>query len=156
MVSTFVMREEVRGQMRPRFSARGGVVRTYKHPRDMLWETVIRDAYTRQCDAAMHDGEVSIEIYVRRHLPLSIKRPDADTHKPDIDNVAKSVLDALNGVAFVDDRCVTRLVVDKAPRYLDSRDAMVVVVRDVDDGISRGRETLWQRFTSYLTQSDRS
>jgi Holliday junction resolvase RusA-like endonuclease len=33
--------------------------------------------------------------------------------KPDIDNVGKAVLDALNGVAFVDDKQVVRLVLTK-------------------------------------------
>jgi Holliday junction resolvase RusA-like endonuclease len=33
--------------------------------------------------------------------------------KPDLDNVAKAVLDACNGVAWIDDRQVVRLVVEK-------------------------------------------
>ena len=33
--------------------------------------------------------------------------------KPDLDNVAKGVLDALNGVAYVDDTQVVRLLVQK-------------------------------------------
>ena len=35
------------------------------------------------------------------------------TAKPDIDNVAKIVLDALNGVAWTDDKCVVDLHVAK-------------------------------------------
>jgi Holliday junction resolvase RusA-like endonuclease len=39
------------------------------------------------------------------------------TGKPDVDNLAKLVLDALNGVFFADDKQVTMLIVSK--RYTD-------------------------------------
>ena len=35
------------------------------------------------------------------------------TIKPDADNIAKCILDPLNGVAFVDDNHVCRLVIEK-------------------------------------------
>ena len=35
------------------------------------------------------------------------------TQKPDADNIAKSVLDALNGLAYADDKQVVTLEVDK-------------------------------------------
>jgi Holliday junction resolvase RusA-like endonuclease len=34
-------------------------------------------------------------------------------HKPDLDNLAKIILDSLNGIAFDDDRQVVRLEVSK-------------------------------------------
>lgn len=47
----------------------------------------------------------------KRELKLSGKiRP---TMKPDNDNIAKSVLDALNGVAYLDDKQIVELAVDK-------------------------------------------
>ena len=33
--------------------------------------------------------------------------------KPDVDNIAKAVLDALNGIAYDDDKQITSLVIDK-------------------------------------------
>lgn len=43
------------------------------------------------------------------------------THKPDADNVAKAVLDALNGLAYEDDSQVQELVIIKkyAPAGVD-------------------------------------
>jgi len=35
------------------------------------------------------------------------------TIKPDTDNIAKSILDSLNGIAYKDDKQVVRLKVDK-------------------------------------------
>ena len=40
----------------------------------------------------------------------------ADTKKPDVDNIAKNVLDALNGLAWSDDSQITSLSVKKMPR----------------------------------------
>lgn len=48
------------------------------------------------------------------------------TVKPDCDNVAKAVLDALNGVAYADDACVTRLYVSKV--WTENRDAVLVAL----------------------------
>lgn len=57
-----------------------------------------------------------------------------DTGKPDCDNIAKAVLDALNGVAFDDDSQVVTLVVRKYPRVrISSDDEYVrVTISDVD------------------------
>lgn len=35
------------------------------------------------------------------------------TIKPDTDNIAKSILDSLNGIAYLDDKQVIRLTVEK-------------------------------------------
>lgn len=67
----------------------------------------------------MLDGPVRVEVLV--FAPLPKKRPkrvvrEPYTVKPDADNVAKQVLDALNGLAYADDAAVTELVVRKMPR----------------------------------------
>jgi len=45
----------------------------------------------------------------RKRLPDLIKPGDPHTHRPDIDNLSKSVLDALNGLAFTDDALVVEI-----------------------------------------------
>ena len=67
----------------------------------------------------MLTGPVRVEVLV--FAPLPKKRPkrvvrEPYTVKPDADNVAKQVLDALNGLAYADDAAVTELVVRKMPR----------------------------------------
>lgn len=55
--------------------------------------------------------------------------------KPDIDNIAKAVLDGLNGVAYSDDSKVTTICVRK--RYVTDVERLVILVNDefeVDDG----------------------
>ena len=62
---------------------------------------------------------VSVRILTMRPMPKS--RPkritsEPDVYKPDCDNIAKLVLDALNGVAWSDDTQVTVLNVFKCDR----------------------------------------
>lgn len=67
----------------------------------------------------MLDGPVRVEVLVFAPLPKTRPKRVARepyTVKPDADNVAKQVLDALNGLAYADDAAVTELVVRKMPR----------------------------------------
>ena len=64
-------------------------------------------------------GPVSVSIEVSAPLPKARPKKvvrEPYTVKPDADNVAKQVLDALNGLAYADDAAVTELVVRKMPR----------------------------------------
>ena len=49
----------------------------------------------------------------RKRLPDLIKPGDPHTHRPDIDNLSKAVLDALNGLAFTDDALVVGIAARK-------------------------------------------
>ena len=55
---------------------------------------------------------------------------EPDTFKPDIDNVAKAFLDALNGVAYEDDRCVTSIEVRKAHRERIAEEYVIVTIEE--------------------------
>lgn len=68
------------------------------------------------------EGAVRAEITAYYGIPKSAsKRTRADmlsryirpAKKPDLDNVAKIVLDSLNGLAYKDDAAVVELVVEK-------------------------------------------
>ena len=68
--------------------------------------------------------KVSIEVFLNipKGITKSVKVGMANDEikpltKPDVDNIAKLVLDALNGVAFVDDKQIIELSVKK--RYWD-------------------------------------
>lgn len=57
---------------------------------------------------------------------LRADAPDAKPSKPDADKAARAVLDALTGIAFVDDAQVTELVVRK--RWGDTPGAVIAIV----------------------------
>ena len=109
---------KVRGKGRPRFT-RGGRPYTPKATRD--YERAIRDAFENAPGRPREpfSGPIAVSIMTYRQLPNSTPKSvsrEPDTHKPDADNVAKVVLDALNGVAWLDDAQVTSLTVVKLDR----------------------------------------
>lgn len=70
------------------------------------------------------DGEIRVQIEFRFALPKSAPRHDQlaiskghilhKTTKPDLDNLAKAVLDALNGIVWVDDARICSLILTKS------------------------------------------
>lgn len=145
---------EVVGKPRPRFTSYGGRVRTFTPKKGETFESLVRVAYQAQ-GGTMHDGAVEVEIAYRRPMPKS--RPKGverewDSFKPDIDNVAKAVLDALNGVAFADDKCVVSLRAAKLPRVRCQHEELYVRIGEVDDHTEFAMEETWQRFTRSTEQ----
>ena len=57
----------------------------------------------------------------------SVSKWESGASKPDLDNLAKAAADALNGLAYRDDSCITDLVVRK--RY-GTEPRLEVVIRD--------------------------
>ena len=108
----------VRGQGRPRF----GHGRAYKAEEDKAWEDKIRMAYHRG-RRGLHirkGAPVFVTIEAVKAVPASwSKKRQLEAQgkfwdgKPDADNIAKSVLDALNRTAWDDDKQVTGLTVTK-------------------------------------------
>ena len=109
---------KISGKGRPRFT-RSGRPYTPKATRD--YEAAIREAFENAPGRPPEpfSGPIAVCINTHRQLPKSTPKSvysEQDTHKPDIDNVAKIVLDALNGVAWEDDAQVVSLKVLKLNR----------------------------------------
>lgn len=108
----------VRGKGRVRFVRQTG--RTYTPDATAEAMERIRMAYVEAGGEKAPKGQpVGVLIMVRRPLPAT--RPkrmtsEPDVYKPDVDNIAKLVLDALNGCAWEDDTQVMDLQVMKARR----------------------------------------
>ena len=121
----------VKGKARPRFARAGKRVYT---PNDTIKaERDIRKAFLAAGGTQAPKGiEVTVHITTVRPLPKS--RPkriesEPDVYKPDLDNIAKLVLDALNGVAWYDDTQVTELVVGKCERIRGVTEQTIVWIR---------------------------
>ena len=113
----------VKGKARPRFSK--GRAYTPKGTKDA--ELRIKTEYRYACiqaygalQTAPEGVPVIIYICTTRNVLSGFRRRDGDAHddlqKPDADNIAKLVLDALNGVAYEDDSQVDSLMVVKGTR----------------------------------------
>lgn len=106
---------------RPKFSNRDGFVKTYTPEKTVNYENLVKSEFM-QSGYRMLDGELFVVIKAYFTIPksTSIKkciqmreemiRP---TKKPDADNIAKIVCDALNSLAYKDDSQIVSLKVDK-------------------------------------------
>ncbi len=114
----------VEGQRRPRASVLAGRAHVRKDARDRVRAQEIRRAFEdARAAAGLPCVPVAgpVEVCVRCHMPLPKGAPRRVesmpfTRKPDADNVGKSVLDALNATAWLDDAQVTCLLVRKLDR----------------------------------------
>jgi Holliday junction resolvase RusA-like endonuclease len=112
------------GKARARVVTQGGYTHSYTPEKTALYERLVADTYK-----FTFPGEKPltgpVELILRAFLPVpeswaKSKKAKAlagiitPTVKPDADNLAKSVCDALNGVAWIDDKQVIKLHVIKA------------------------------------------
>lgn len=120
----------VRGKGRPRFVRATG--RAYTPDKTAEAMAAIRAAWEDMTDDKAPSGTpVSVTIMTTRPLPKSRPKKvmrEADTVKPDADNIAKCALDSLNGVAWDDDTQVTRLNVMKLYRFKGAREETTITV----------------------------
>lgn len=132
MTFTFDIVGEPQGKGRPRFSTRGGFVKTYTPEKTASYENFVKVCYLNKYKGQKLDGDIIAEITAYFSIPKSFskkKRSEAiegkikPTKKPDTDNIAKTILDSLNGIAFEDDKQVVALLVKK----LYGEEAKVVV-----------------------------
>lgn len=122
---TFIVHGKVVGSARPRVTRHG----TYIPAKTRRYRELIRGEFIEQGGQRM-GGPLAVRVDVHRELPKS--RPkglasEPDTFKPDVDNVGKNVLDALNGLAWDDDASVVDLHVVKHPRTR-ARERIVVTI----------------------------
>lgn len=131
------------GKARPRFARRGKFVTTYTPQKTVDYEELIRQSYLTQVGnkTKIDDGEETVNLSAKiiahfkpnkseskkraKHLIESKVRFNK---KPDCDNIAKVVLDALNGVAFKDDNSITELEVIK---FYDEEDKVEVQIKKI-------------------------
>lgn len=133
MKITFSVPGVPRGKKRPRFARRGKYVTAYQPTDDARRENLIALAYREAAGSlAPHTGPIAITVEAIFIPPMSWSKkrradPGPKTSKPDVDNLTKSVLDGLNGLAFVDDAQVVRLVAGK--RFGDVNEVVVSIER---------------------------
>jgi len=127
---TVVVPGEPQGKARARVSRRNGLPRMYTPNKTASYERMVgwmaREAGVRPCK-----GPVTLSVAAHFLMPQSASKSrkaemmlTRPTKKPDIDNVAKAVLDGLLSIAYGDDAQVVGLHVTK---HWTDRDPCVVV-----------------------------
>jgi Holliday junction resolvase RusA-like endonuclease len=109
-------------KQRPRASRRGRFTTMYTPKETVNYENLVKYSYFEQNGSKKLDGPLKAEITGTFPVPKSVSKKKEQqmlngeirhTKKPDCDNMAKIVLDALNGIAFDDDSQITDLIVHK-------------------------------------------
>ncbi len=128
----FTVEGKIKGKERPRFS-RG---HTYTPKATIEAERAIKKAYRSNSTCCL-ESFVRIEIYAFFKMRKSYTKKKAREClenvycdlMPDADNIAKTVCDALNGVAYVDDKQVVECVVVK--KWTEEEERLEIEVSEI-------------------------
>ena len=130
----------VKGKGRVRFVRQTGRTYTPDSTAQAMYE--IRDAWLRASSGQTAPKGTPVRVSISTARPIPKSRPkrvwsEPDVYKPDVDNLAKCALDALNGVAWVDDTQVTSLSIVKLDRDREcEHECTVVTVSWEEEGDS--------------------
>lgn len=110
------------GKQRPRATKKGRFITIYTPRETKEYEAKVEKYYNKLYKGTKLEGPISVEIKGIFEVAKSVSKAKTDkmlsgeiphTKKPDCDNMAKSILDALNGVAYDDDAQITNLNISK-------------------------------------------
>lgn len=133
--TVFEVSGKVLGKARHRFRRTGG---TYTPATTRMYEGAVRRAYIA-AGGEMIDGAVHIDFEAvtgiqksatKKQQAARLMGDELSLKKPDIDNIEKIVLDALNGVAYADDSSVVS--VRKIKGRYETTPRLIVRVREVE------------------------
>lgn len=122
----------VRGKGRPRFTRQGI---TYTDKKTVEYERLIKNEYLKHTEY-ISDKSIRMSIYVcfapnksdsKKNKLIKLMNKLRPKKKPDIDNVIKIVLDALNKVAYEDDTQVNELHV---MRHYDEQERLIICLSE--------------------------
>ena len=108
---------------RPRYARRGNFVQTYTPTKTREYEDVIREN-AKLAMGSSEPLETPLNVLLLFGMPIPSSTPKKALEgylngsvrhikKPDLDNLAKAVLDAMNGVVYLDDNQICRLTIEK-------------------------------------------
>jgi len=114
---------EPMGKQRPKFARMGNFTRTYTPKETVSYENFVKLSYQSFGGDYFGDSALKVEIDARFTIPKSFSKKKWQQAmngeikpkvKPDCDNICKIILDALNKIAFDDDKQVVELNITKS------------------------------------------
>ena len=140
MAIRFIVPGEPKGKARPRVFTNNAGKSQAITPQDTLsYENLVRWVFTNTMESKKLQGEIEAKIVAMYPIPKSMTKKNRQlveegklhpTKKPDLDNVAKIILDSLNKIAFDDDSQVIRLIVEK---HFSNEPRVEVTLRELDE-----------------------
>lgn len=127
------------GKERPKFARRGNYTKTYTPKKTLQHEKEVVAAYIEVAKGRKFEKGTPLDIRIIAYYPIpksTSKKKQREmlehrlrpTVKPDLDNVAKLVYDALNGVAWHDDNAIVDTQVRKFYSDMPRVDVSIRVV----------------------------
>lgn len=121
------------GKARPRFRGAGFKVITYTPPATKKYEKGVARIYKQSAGVLYTEIPLRVRILAKFPIPESWSKKNKEKAlkgeiKPNLDNIAKIILDGLNGVAYTDDKQVTSLEIEKV--YSDTPCVVVYIAED--------------------------
>lgn len=122
MTGAVILDIEVPGTPVPWMRPRRNGNRAFTHPKDAKHRMAIGLLAAAQTSGAPARGPLAMDLVFHLPIPVSstkarraamVSGEERPTSSGDIDNLAKAVLDALTGIAYVDDRQVAQLTTSK-------------------------------------------
>lgn len=124
---------KVKGKQRPKFNRYSGKV--YTPQQTINYENWVKTCFLEQYgEIKLLEKPLKVIINSYYEMPKSVSKKKkmqmlrneiVPTVKPDLDNIAKSILDSLNGLAYLDDKQVVYLEVAKL--YSDNAYVLVSI-----------------------------
>lgn len=125
---------EIKTKQRPRAAMSGEHARVYTPKDTIYYENYIKTLFLEKYKDSNFDN-LPLSVYIKCYFKLNqtqMKVEEAEfipcKTKKDLDNIAKIVLDSLNGIAFNDDKQITSLRVEKC--YTREEEKIIVEIMD--------------------------
>jgi Holliday junction resolvase RusA-like endonuclease len=134
----FTIYGSVKGKDRPRVTVRGGYAMAYTPKETVNYENLVKYIYSQECNHYFDEKRpLYANIYAFYGIPKSTSKKKAlemenklirPMKKPDVDNISKIILDALNKIAYADDSQICRLCIGK---YYSNRPRVEVEIGEL-------------------------
>ena len=134
-IIAFAVNGEPKGKGRPRFTKNG---HAYTDDKTRQYESLVGLSYRNMADGYKFTSPVRVTVKAFHKPPKGKAKKVVEdmlngyirpTKKPDADNVAKIVLDGLNGIAWDDDTQVVEMMVSK---YYGAEPFVGVIIEEID------------------------
>ena len=119
MIVTFLIEGEPQGKGRHR-TTKAGI--NYTPGKTAMYENWVKSVYINRVGEKLLYGPIKATIEAYYTIPKSkskrvrermLRQLEMPTKKPDVDNIAKAILDSLNGIAYRDDSQIVELNMKK-------------------------------------------
>ena len=136
MKINFVIPGRVQAKQRPRFNGKFAYTPKQTVEYENWIRTCLLDKYKK---IKPFEEPLKAKIIAYYEIPKSTSKKKKQqmlnceifpTVKPDTDNIAKSILDSLNGIAYLDDKQIVKLEVEK---YYSQAPSTVVMIEEIKE-----------------------